>query len=69
MSATPDHESQVVVENPDEAIVREMERRLAKKETSREWRLWFIVLGAVLGIPIILWVAGRLLQSLLMSGF
>jgi len=56
-------------EDPDLRVVREIEAEFAKKEASREWRLWFVVFGVVLTISALLIGGCALLRALLMSGF
>ena len=55
--------------DPDEAAVREMERRFAKREASREWRIWTLVLVGTIGVAVALWIAMRLFQIFVMRGF
>jgi hypothetical protein len=69
MSTKSDNEKERRVEGEDQAAVREMNRRLAKDEASREWRWWFLVMGGLIGIPVVVWFGLRMAQAFLMSGF
>jgi hypothetical protein len=53
----------------DDAVVREMDRRMKKAAASREWRLWCYVVGSLLGLTILFWLASLLGLGLLMAGF
>ena len=56
-------------DNPDTRAIREMERRLAKREARREWRLWTFALIGILAIFGTLAIGVWLAPVLFMRGF